>query len=99
MFFAARGIKDEIASPLSVDAHLAPCIEAPQDPAGFAKLVEDAIKAGGWLIVLFHGVGGDYISVTKETHKNCLEYLNERKERVLTAPFGDTADFIRRFNT
>src|SRR5260221_7061159 len=47
-------------------------------PAGAAQLIEfaeKAAKAGGLAVYVFHGVGGDYLSVTALDHSRFVDWL------------------------
>lgn len=51
----------------------------------WVKQVEDA---GGLGIVVFHGVGGDYLSVTAEAHQQLVDYLAAHRKTVWTATYS-----------
>ena len=55
------------------------------DMIAWVKQVEDA---GGVGVVVFHGVGGDYLSVTAEAHQQLLDYLAHR-DTIWTAPLSE----------
>ena len=57
--------------------------------------VDRAIAEGAWLVFTFHGVGGDYISVTREAHLALLAHLDARRSEVWTERFDVVADYIR----
>jgi hypothetical protein len=50
----------------------------------FAKNAE---STGGLAIFTFHGVGGQYLSVSREAHEELLVYLNENRESYWVATF------------
>jgi peptidoglycan/xylan/chitin deacetylase (PgdA/CDA1 family) len=56
------------------------------DMIAWVKRVESAGALG---IVVFHGVGGDYLSVTAEAHEELLDYLAAHRGRIWTAPFSE----------
>lgn len=47
-------------------------------------LVKDAVARGGFVALTFHGVGGDYLSVTREAHEALLRYLAANRKLVWT---------------
>jgi peptidoglycan-N-acetylglucosamine deacetylase len=59
-FFAARGSDSGVAEPATVDLQRAPQWDGGgKSGAQLRKLVDDAIAAKGWLVLLFHGVGAE----------------------------------------
>jgi len=95
IFTAARGVKREYAEPRAVDMYDVPCFGVECDGPGMIEIVKTAQAAGTWAVFLFHGIGGDYISVTTEAHKCLLEYLNNNREKVFTERFGNIAQYIK----
>lgn len=51
--------------------------------------VKQVESAGGLGVIVFHGVGGDYLSVTAEAHQQLLDYLAAHRETIWTAPLSD----------
>ena len=96
LFSAARGVTEEIADPEKVDLYDAPCFGVTCGAKGMIDIVEKARETGGWAIILFHGVGGDYISVETGAHREFLRYLAAEKESVFTAPFGEISALIEK---
>ncbi len=94
MFIAARGTFSGYAKPGEFPQYEAPCFGVEEDGQGLINIVKEAEKTGSWAIILFHGVGGDYISVTAEAHETLLKYLKGNKD-VWTARFGDAARYIK----
>lgn len=97
MCTAARGVMQELAVPGRLDMSEAPCFEAPVTVKGLIDIVEKAAAANSWAIILFHGVGGDYIPVSKETHAEFVKYLAKNKDCIHTACFGSIAGLIDMF--
>jgi peptidoglycan-N-acetylglucosamine deacetylase len=95
MFMAARAIKKEYADPENTDLFETPSMEAPDSAAGLIELVEKAKKENSWAIILFHGVGGDYISVTKEAHEGFIRYLADNRKSIYIDTFGTIAGLIK----
>ena len=95
-FSAARGVTEEIADPENVDLYDAPCFGVTCGAKGMIDIVEKALETGGWAIILFHGIGGDYISVEASAHREFLHYLAAEKKNVITAPFGEISGLIEK---
>ena len=60
------------------------------DLIAYTKRVQDA---GGMGVIMFHGVGGDYITVSKEDHAKLLEYLATHKD-IWVATFQEAMDWL-----
>jgi len=57
----------------------------------------DKVRATGGLGVMgFHGVGGDYLIVTADAHKELVEYLKAHQSEIWVAPFGEVMDYVTR---
>jgi len=68
-----------------------------QSPAGAAQLVEFAEKAargGGLAVYVFHGVGGDYLSVTAGDHSRFAEWLAAHRKTYWVATMRDVVEWI-----
>ena len=94
MFIAARGTKRDYAVPGNILMNEVPCFGVEEDGQGLINIVKEAERTGTWAVILFHGVGGDYISVTAGAHAELLGYLKDNKD-VWTAQFGEVAQYIR----
>ncbi|HEV7298192.1 MAG TPA: polysaccharide deacetylase family protein [Tepidisphaeraceae bacterium] len=57
--------------------------------------IDDAIARGDWLIYVFHGIGGGWLSLANERHEHLLAELRRREADVHVAPFGDVARMRR----
>jgi len=62
-----------------------------EDMIAWVKQVEGA---GGLGVAVFHGVGGDYLSVTAEAHQQLLDYLAAHRSAVWTAPFSEAMSYV-----
>jgi len=61
------------------------------DMIAWVKQVEGA---GGLGIVVFHGVGGDYLSVTAEAHQQLVDYLAANRARIWTARYSEAMAYV-----
>jgi peptidoglycan/xylan/chitin deacetylase (PgdA/CDA1 family) len=95
MFIAARGIKSNCADPVKVDLHNVPSYGVECGADGMIKIVEEARAKNGWAVFLFHGIGGEYISVTTEAHRLLLEYLHENRLDIYIERFGTVSGYIK----
>jgi len=55
--------------------------------------VESAARTGGVLVLGFHGVGGDYLKVSAEAHRELLAYLAKHADTIWVAPFSTVMDY------
>ena len=55
----------------------------------------EKVRAGGGLGVMgFHGVGGDYLIVSAEAHRQLLQYLHQHQSEIWVAPFREVMDHV-----
>ena len=92
-FTAARGTKRGYAFPDKLQLNEIPCFGVEEDGEGLINIAKEAIRTNTWAVILLHGVGGDYISVTAQAHKELLEYLKDNND-IWTARFGAIAKYI-----
>jgi len=53
---------------------------------GFIKKVQES---GGMGVIMFHGVGGDYITTASDVHQQVLDYLKENRKEIWVTTFMD----------
>lgn len=94
-FLAARGTEPRIADPLKDALELVPAHDGAKAEAALIALVDEAAALGGWLVLIFHGVGGDHLSVTLDAHAALLEHLSQRRATLWTERFGTVAAHVR----
>jgi peptidoglycan/xylan/chitin deacetylase (PgdA/CDA1 family) len=61
------------------------------DMIAWAKEVEDAGTLG---VIVFHGVGGDYLSVSSDAHQQLLDYLAVRRSSIWVTTFSEAMTHI-----
>jgi peptidoglycan/xylan/chitin deacetylase (PgdA/CDA1 family) len=71
--------------PMDVPAHF---FNANATGADLIAAVHDAERTGGMIVLGFHGVGGDYLTVSAEAHAQLLTYLKDHSDTIWTAPFS-----------
>ncbi len=81
---------------LITDFHALDRMEVPSFIAGeqttaadLINLAEKARQTKGLLVFQFHGVGGQWISISNETHQAFLDYLAQHKDEIWVATFGE----------
>ncbi|HTV22658.1 MAG TPA: polysaccharide deacetylase family protein [Polyangiaceae bacterium] len=94
-FLAARGVEPRIADPWRDPLELVPAHDGAKSPEELVALVDRAVNEGGWLVLLFHGVGGDHLPVDAKAHHALAEHLARRSDAVWTESFGGVAAHVR----
>jgi peptidoglycan-N-acetylglucosamine deacetylase len=57
---------------------------------------EKAREKGGLGVFQFHGVGGQWIKVSNETHNAFLKYLSDNKSDFWVVPFSEAIEYIEK---
>jgi len=57
----------------------------------FVKKVEGK---GGMGVIMIHGVGGDYITISAQAHQELLNYLQKNKSTIWVATFQQAMDYV-----
>jgi peptidoglycan/xylan/chitin deacetylase (PgdA/CDA1 family) len=60
---------------------------------GFIQKVQ---ATGGMGVIMFHGIGGDYITTATEVHQVVLDYLKENKRAIWVTTFGEAMEWAER---
>lgn len=94
-FLAARSVEPRIADPRTDSLVMVPAHDGAKRPEELIELVELAAQQGGWLVFLFHGVGGDHLPVELAAHTALIEYLARHADRIWTDRFGTVAEYVR----
>jgi peptidoglycan/xylan/chitin deacetylase (PgdA/CDA1 family) len=58
---------------------------------GFVKSVEES---GGMGVIMFHGVGGDYITTDTDVHQKLVDYLVAHRSSIWVGTFQEVMDFV-----
>lgn len=57
---------------------------------------EDVLMQQGFGIYIFHGIGGDYLSVDADEHLALLNYLNTHSDEIWVATFSEVMEYIQK---
>jgi peptidoglycan/xylan/chitin deacetylase (PgdA/CDA1 family) len=78
-----------IADPATLDPFRVPSRSFPETATAddLIAYVEAVRREGGLGVFMFHGVGGDYLSVSSEAHQGLLRYLKAHADEIWVAPF------------
>lgn len=85
-----------IADPRRLDRFRVPSRGFPETATGadLIGFVDKVRRSGGMGVLMFHGVGGDYLKVSAEAHRALLDYLKAHADEIWVAPFGEVMDAI-----
>ncbi|MFC2123279.1 polysaccharide deacetylase family protein [Bacteroidota bacterium] len=66
------------------------------EPSGqeMIDFVKGAENVNGLAVFMFHGVGGDYLKVSRKAHTELLSYLNKNRKTIWVAPFVEIIQHI-----
>jgi peptidoglycan/xylan/chitin deacetylase (PgdA/CDA1 family) len=89
LFLAARAGDDRIAADVgALDPMLVPSWAATNVTGGqLIAFAQEAVDAGGLAVFQFHGIGGEWIPVSREAHQELLAWLGANRQTVWTGTF------------
>lgn len=91
------GDKNDIVTDFkNLDPFLVPSygLEGSETADDLIAYVKDVCKKGGMGVFMFHGIGGDYITIPALTHKKLIDYLVKNKKDIWVATFQQAMDYI-----
>lgn len=96
MFVSARSDGPIPESIENIDLHFVPSWGV-IDPTGdeLIEYVKQAQKKGTIAVFMFHSVGGGYLNVSSEAHKELLAYLHSNKNEIWTDTFINIMKYIK----
>jgi peptidoglycan-N-acetylglucosamine deacetylase len=56
--------------------------------------VKNVESKGGLGIIMFHGIGGDYITTSATAHQELINYLHEHKKDIWVTTFQQAMDYV-----
>ena len=68
-------------------------LEDHTDSATIIAFIKKVQSAGGLGVIMFHGIGGDYITTSTAVHQAVLNYLKKQKESIWITTFGKAMDW------
>lgn len=66
-----------------------------QDGDALIRFVKKVQQEGGLGVLMFHGVGGDYLEVSAEAHAKLLQYLADPKNEIWVGTFQEVMDYVQ----
>jgi Polysaccharide deacetylase len=64
--------------------------------ADMIRWIEDVQRAGAAGVIVFHGVGGDYLNVSGEAHRQLVTYLKAHQREIWTTTFTELMNAVTR---
>jgi hypothetical protein len=58
--------------------------------------VDRVRQSGGMGIFMFHGIGGDYINISAEAHRELLAYLRNSEKDIWVTTFREAMDYAEK---
>jgi peptidoglycan/xylan/chitin deacetylase (PgdA/CDA1 family) len=95
LFLAARGVQARLADPWRDALEEVPAFDGARAASELIALCERAESEGAWLVLLFHGVGGDHLAVSAEAHAALVEHLAPRRDALWTENFRNVARHVQ----
>jgi peptidoglycan-N-acetylglucosamine deacetylase len=65
------------------------------DEAALIDFVKRVQQKQGLGVLMFHGVGGDYLKVSAQAHEKLLQYLSEHADEIWIGTFQQVMDYIK----
>lgn len=83
-----------VADSRALDLYRVPSRSFPESATAedLIAYVEEVQRAGGLGVFMFHGVGGDYLTVSTQAHHGLLQYLKTHEAQIWVAPFMEVMD-------
>lgn len=91
-----RNASGEPSDPRTVDPFDVPAHFFPDTATGADMIayVESAVRNRRLVVIGFHGVGGDYLVNTAQSHQDLVSYLAAHQRDIWIAPFGEVMDYV-----
>jgi peptidoglycan/xylan/chitin deacetylase (PgdA/CDA1 family) len=86
-----------VADPAQLDVYAVPIVGAERYTTAeqLIAVVEEAAAKGGMVALLFHGVGAEYLTVTREAHAALLDHLAKHRQRLWTDSFVNIMSYVK----
>lgn len=96
-FVAARGVNQGLLQAKAVDlANVDASFEVGSTAEQMIAKIDEAEKAGSFIVFLFHGVGGEHsLNVDFEEHQKLLLYLKKREKDIWVTSMVDLGKYIK----
>jgi peptidoglycan/xylan/chitin deacetylase (PgdA/CDA1 family) len=95
-FVRAGGDQTAIVTDIdALDPYAVPSFATVNGPDGAALVayVQRVAGAGGLGVIMFHGVGGDYLTVSADAHRTLVTYLREHRREIWVGTFNEVLSY------
>lgn len=89
-FLAARGVASQTAG-LKPDLMNVPTYFLKTTATDLVGRLEEARRDKSWIVFGFHGIGGDWETISTEAHEEFLAHLSAHQDEFYVAPFREVA--------
>ena len=69
-------------------------LEDSTSSAALTAYVKKVVQSGGLGIIMFHGIGGDYITTSAAVHQELLDYLAKNRKDIWVTTFREAMDYV-----
>jgi peptidoglycan/xylan/chitin deacetylase (PgdA/CDA1 family) len=73
-------------------------LEGGNTAAQLIAFVKKVQQHGGMGVIMMHGVGGDYITISAKVHQELLNYLKKNKHEIWVDTFQQVMDYVMKVN-
>lgn len=96
-FVAIKSAPGGIVADLTALDPYAVAVAVPSDVSGaeLIDLVKSAARAGTMVNITFHGIGGDYLSVSRQAHEELLNHLAAHRDIYWTDSFINIMRYVK----
>lgn len=100
LFVAIKAEAGGITSDMSKVDPYRVSVDFPSDVTGeqLINMVKEAGKKGTMVNFTFHGIGGDYLTVSNEAHDQLLKFLSENQDTYWTSTFVNIMKYVKQKN-
>src|SRR6185503_1597286 len=95
-FVAARGTAPTFVDPATESFDNVPSVSGDKSAEELVRMVRDAEHDGLWLVLMFHGIGGDFMPVSLDAHEALLSYLDQHRDVIWTDTFLRVSSYVVR---
>lgn len=92
----AIGVSPVITDFKKLDSLQVPCKWFREDAPGaeLIDFVKQVQRSRGMGVIIFHGVGGDYLQVSAEAHQQLVQYLADNRKDIWIATFEEAMEYV-----
>lgn len=95
--YARGGARGIVTDTQTLDVSKVPVLSVPEGYKAdeLIKLTKEVLEKQALGVFVFHGVGGDYLTVDEQEHAIFLDYLNEHSNEIWITTFSQAMDWLQ----